>query len=142
MAENEAASEATTPLAFEESLLRLEAIVRELEEGRIGLEEALARYEEGVALLRQCQGMLRRAEQRIELLAGVDADGNPVVQPFDAEESASLAEKQAAADPAAKGVQRNRRRAASRSTPRTISDNAAIPPPPTDIDVDEEGQLF
>ena len=63
--------------SFEEVLARLEAIVHELEEGEIGLEEALGRYEEGVKLLRHCYDWLGRAERRIELLDGVDAQGNP-----------------------------------------------------------------
>ena len=68
---------------FEEALKRLEEIVHLLEEGEIGLSEALARYEEGVKLLRQSYDLLERAERRIELLSGVDAEGNPNTQPFD-----------------------------------------------------------
>ncbi len=69
--------------SFEEALRRLEEIVHLLEEGEIGLDEALRRYEEGVKLLRQAYDLLGRAERRIELLTGVDAEGNPVAQPFD-----------------------------------------------------------
>jgi exodeoxyribonuclease VII small subunit len=68
---------------FEQSLGRLEEIVRGLEGGELGLSEALERYEEGVTLLRQCYQLLQRAERRIELLSGVDAEGNPITQPFD-----------------------------------------------------------
>lgn len=81
------------PPDFETALARLEAIVYELEEGRIGLAEALARYEEGVKLLRQCFGLLETAERRIELLTGVDAAGNPVVEAYDATASADRAEQ-------------------------------------------------
>ena len=42
-----------------------------------GLNESLERYEEGVKLLRQSYELLQRAERRIELLSGVDAEGNP-----------------------------------------------------------------
>jgi exodeoxyribonuclease VII small subunit len=69
--------------SFEQSLERLEEIVHALEEGELGLNEALERYEEGVKLLRQSYDLLQRAERRIELLSGVDAEGNPVTQPFD-----------------------------------------------------------
>ena len=69
--------------SFEEALKRLEEIVHLLEEGEIGLDEALERYEEGVKLLRQAYELLGRAERRIELLSGVDAEGNPIAQPFD-----------------------------------------------------------
>ena len=68
---------------FEEALERLEEIVHLLEEGEIGLDEALERYEEGVKLLRSSYDLLGRAERRIELLSGVDAEGNPISQPFD-----------------------------------------------------------
>jgi exodeoxyribonuclease VII small subunit len=70
-------------LDFEEALKRLEQIVHSLEEGDIGLNEALKQYEEGVKLLRQSYELLERAERRIELLSGVDAEGNPITQPFD-----------------------------------------------------------
>jgi len=68
---------------FEESLVELEKIVRELEDGSTGLEQSLGRYEAGVALLKQCYAKLRDAEQRIVKLAGCDDDGKPVLQPFD-----------------------------------------------------------
>ncbi|MHC4177542.1 MAG: exodeoxyribonuclease VII small subunit [Planctomycetota bacterium] len=68
--------------SFEEALNRLEEIVHLLEEGEIGLDEALQRYEEGVKLLRQAYDLLGRAERRIELLSGVDAEGNPISRPF------------------------------------------------------------
>ncbi len=68
---------------FEQSLKRLEEIVHLLEDGDIGLNESLERYEEGVKLLRQSYELLQRAERRIELLSGVDAEGNPITQPFD-----------------------------------------------------------
>ena len=78
---------------FEQSLDRLEEIVRLLEEGKIGLSESLERYEEGVKLLRQSYELLQRAERRIELLSGVDAEGNPVTQPFDDTATANIDEK-------------------------------------------------
>jgi exodeoxyribonuclease VII small subunit len=68
--------------SFEQSLSELEQVVRDLEDGELGLEEALARYERGVALVRRCQGQLGQAEQRILLLTGVGPDGQPIVQPF------------------------------------------------------------
>jgi exodeoxyribonuclease VII small subunit len=68
---------------FEQSLARLDEIVHLLEEGELGLDEALARYEEGVKLLRQSYELLERAERRIELLSGVDAEGNPVTRPLE-----------------------------------------------------------
>lgn len=67
---------------FEQALADLERIVRELEDGKIGLEESLARYEQGVALLKRCYGQLRKVEQKIVELTGQDAEGNPLTKPF------------------------------------------------------------
>lgn len=69
--------------SFEESLGELEKIVAELEGGKLGLSDALARYEEGVRHLKGCQQLLEAAERKIELLSGVDAEGNPITTPFD-----------------------------------------------------------
>jgi len=69
-------------LTFEQALGELEKIVRELEDGKTGLEESLARYEKGVGLLRRCYGQLRQVEQRIVELMGQDADGQPLTRPF------------------------------------------------------------
>ena len=71
------------PLTFEQALADLERIVHELEDGKIGLEDSLARYEQGVALLKKCYGQLRQAEQRIQELLGLDEQGNPLTKPFD-----------------------------------------------------------
>src|SRR5882757_5380202 len=73
--------------SFEESLNELEKIVAELEGGKLGLSEALARYEEGVKHLKGCQQLLEMAERKIELLSGVDADGNPITEPFEETDS-------------------------------------------------------
>jgi exodeoxyribonuclease VII small subunit len=76
------------PPTFEKALADLEGIVRELEDGKIGLEESLARYEQGVALLKRCYGQLRQVEQKIVELTGQDGQGNPITKPF--EHSASI----------------------------------------------------
>lgn len=72
-----------TPLQFEQALAELDIILRELEDGTTTLEDALARYERGVALLRQCYDQLRDAEQRVKVLAGAAEDGTPDLKPFD-----------------------------------------------------------
>jgi len=59
---------------------RLDAIVAEMESDRLPLETLIARYEEGVGLLRSCQEKLKAAEQRIEILsrrAGENLDLEP-----------------------------------------------------------------
>ncbi len=67
---------------FEASLLQLEETVRALEDGQLGLEDALARYEEGVGLIKRCYARLRDAEQRILHLTGLNDAGAPVLQAF------------------------------------------------------------
>ncbi|HAP3860668.1 TPA: exodeoxyribonuclease VII small subunit [Enterococcus faecalis] len=46
---------------FEESLNALEEIVQRLERGDVPLEEALAAFQEGMALSKQCQDTLEKA---------------------------------------------------------------------------------
>lgn len=48
---------------FEESLNALEEIVQRLERGDVPLEEALAAFQEGMALSKQCQDTLEKAEK-------------------------------------------------------------------------------
>jgi exodeoxyribonuclease VII small subunit len=55
-------------IKFEDALQRLERIVDQLEAGRLGLEESLQVFEEGVGLARRCARYLEEAEKRIELL--------------------------------------------------------------------------
>jgi exodeoxyribonuclease VII small subunit len=111
---------------FEQALAALEEIVHDLEEGQLGLKEALRRYEMGVKLLKKCHALLAQAERRIELLTGVDAQGQPVVEPFDEQAAASLEEKAAT---------RSKRRSATRQ-------RATGSPPPAPSDMDEPGGLF
>ena len=69
-------------MSFEQCLSELDAVVRDLEDSQLGLEASLARYEQGVALLKRCYGKLREAEQRVSLLTGVDEENQPQLQPF------------------------------------------------------------
>jgi exodeoxyribonuclease VII small subunit len=84
---DEAAARPDSELTFEQAHAQLEAVVGRLEEGQLGLAEALAEYERGVRLLARCYALLENAEQKIELLSGVDADGRPITEPFDDRES-------------------------------------------------------
>jgi len=70
-------------LTFEQALAELDRIVRELEDGKVGLEESLARYGQGVGLLKKCYDQLRKAELRIQELVGLDDHGQPITRPFD-----------------------------------------------------------
>ncbi len=69
-------------LTFEQSLIELERTIHELEDGQLGLDEALARYEQGVGLIKRCYTRLREAEQRILVLAGAEENGQPILQAF------------------------------------------------------------
>src|SRR5208283_4507342 len=80
--DNRAEKESDSP-SFEQTLGRLEEIVHLLEEGKIGLDEAMARYEEGVGLLRKAYDLLERAQRRISVLSGVDSEGNPLLRPIE-----------------------------------------------------------
>ncbi|HEX4882351.1 MAG TPA: exodeoxyribonuclease VII small subunit [Porticoccaceae bacterium] len=55
-------------LDFETGLSQLEAIVEALEGGKLGLDDALRSFEQGVGVARQCQQALRDAEQRVQLV--------------------------------------------------------------------------
>jgi len=77
-------------LSFEQTFGRLEEIVHLLEEGKVGLDEALARYEEGIGLLRKAYNLLETAQRRISLLSGVDSEGNPLLKPIEDAASFSL----------------------------------------------------
>ena len=62
------------PVTFEEALRRLDEVVARLESGEVGLEEAVALFEQGQALLAACRERLSAAQRRIEELT---ADGLP-----------------------------------------------------------------
>src|SRR5262245_55971402 len=79
-------TEGSEPLPnFEQALAELEAIVDKLEAGDLSLEESLREFERGVRLTRSCQGALKQAEQKVEIL--LRRDGEP--EPFDAAPLAS-----------------------------------------------------
>jgi len=55
-------------LTFEQALTQLEAIAEQIEQGKIGLEESIAKYEEGMRLVKQCRDILAKAETKIQKL--------------------------------------------------------------------------
>ena len=57
-------------LPFEKALEELEALVARMEDGKLPLEESLAAYQRGAALLRHCEGKLSAAQARIAVLEG------------------------------------------------------------------------
>ncbi len=54
--------------SFEEAIARLEAVVKELEDGGLPLERALELFAEGIELSKLCNRSLEAAEQRIAIL--------------------------------------------------------------------------
>ena len=67
---------------FEQSLARLDEIVRHLEKGDLPLGDSLSLFEEGTALLKRCNALLDEAEQVVVKLRKGD-DRAPVEQPFE-----------------------------------------------------------
>ena len=73
-------------LSFEEAMKRLDEIVRGLAKGDVTLNDSMALFEEGTALIRRCTEMLDSAEQQVVRLKKGE-DGAPVELPFDDTES-------------------------------------------------------
>ena len=71
-------------LSFEDSLKRLDEIVKHLESGDLPLEESLSLFEEGTALVTSCNTMLEEAEQKVSILR-VWKDGSLSEEPFSGE---------------------------------------------------------
>lgn len=68
--EQENAHTPVEELSFKQAQEELESIVRSLESGTLELEDSLALYERGVALLRSLKTRLEAAEQKIDVLMG------------------------------------------------------------------------
>jgi exodeoxyribonuclease VII small subunit len=66
--------------AFDDKLQRLEKIVGELEQGGLGLEPAIERYQEGIQLLKECHGALETYRRRVEELT---KDAEAAMRPFE-----------------------------------------------------------
>jgi len=56
-------------MSFEEAIKALTSIVSKIEQGQIPLQDSLEQYERGMALIKQCRGILQQAEKRIEKIA-------------------------------------------------------------------------
>ena len=66
---------------FEQSLEKLETLVKNLESGSLPLEQALTAFQEGVGLVKNCQTLLAQAEQKVEVL--IKASGEAIeTKPF------------------------------------------------------------
>lgn len=67
--------------SFEAALKKLEDIVEAMEAGDLPLEAMLARFEEGVRLVKTCQTKLEEAELKIQKLEK-NAGGDLVLRPL------------------------------------------------------------
>ena len=70
---------------FEESMSRLEQIVRAMERGDVPLEESLKLFQEGTELVQTCTKLLDYAQLQIKKVMTA-ADGSPVMEDFQDEE--------------------------------------------------------
>jgi len=76
--------EQTSAFNFEASLAELEALVQQMEQGDLTLEDSLAAFERGISLTRGCQTALAQAEQKVHVLMQ-DAQGKVLEKPFNKE---------------------------------------------------------
>ncbi len=70
-----------TKRTFEESMGRLEQIVRAMERGDVALDESLKLFQEGTELVRSCEKMLSDAELEVKKVMTAP-DGCPVLEDF------------------------------------------------------------
>ena len=66
---------------FEESMARLEQIVRAMERGDVALEESLKLFQEGTELVRGCQKLLDDAQLQVKKIMAAP-DGSHVEEEF------------------------------------------------------------
>ena len=66
---------------FDESMQRLEQIVRAMERGDIPLEDSLKLFQEGTELVRSCSKLLEEAELQVKMIMTAP-DGSPVEEVF------------------------------------------------------------
>ena len=74
------ASKKPENMSFEEAIEELDTLVNQLESGDIGLDEALKKFERGIALARASQKKLTEAEQRVSIL--LENDDNAPLSEF------------------------------------------------------------
>lgn len=68
-------------LSFEESMTRLEQIVRSMERGDVALEESLKLFQDGTELVKDCQKLLEEAQLQVKKIMTAP-DGSPVEEAF------------------------------------------------------------
>lgn len=68
-------------VTFEQSMKRLEEIVRAMERGDVALEESLKMFQEGTELIRSCSKLLDEAELQVKKVMA-QPDGSPTEEDF------------------------------------------------------------
>jgi exodeoxyribonuclease VII small subunit len=66
---------------FEKTLVELEKLVVNLEEGDLSLDESLTSFKHGIELTRQCQSVLDNAQQTVEQL--INTEDETSLKPFE-----------------------------------------------------------
>lgn len=66
---------------FEDSMRRLEQIVRAMENGDVPLDESLKLFKEGTDLVAHCNKLLEEAEMQVKIISTA-SDGSPVEEDF------------------------------------------------------------
>ena len=61
-------------MGFEDSMKKLETIVKKLEEGDMPIEDSIAEFEKGIHLLQDCRKLLDKAQKQVETLVGEMSD--------------------------------------------------------------------
>ena len=66
---------------FEDSMRRLEQIVRAMENGDVALDESLKLFKEGTDLVAHCNKLLEEAEMQVKIIS-TNSDGLPAEEDF------------------------------------------------------------
>lgn len=82
-----AADPAPSPVGdFEASLAELEALVAQMEQGELNLDDSLGAFERGITLFKRCQQALDQAELRVQQLLDPDDPATSLPHPSDDDE--------------------------------------------------------
>jgi exodeoxyribonuclease VII small subunit len=68
-------------LSYEQGYDHLQEIVQQIEQGQVGLQESVARYEDAMKLIAHCRKILKQAEQKVLLLQQGN-QGQVSLEPF------------------------------------------------------------
>ena len=60
-------------ITIEESFASLDAIIEELQNGDLTLEESFQKYEEGMKLIKNCNTAIDKVEKKLEVINGEES---------------------------------------------------------------------